>query len=56
MFDVTRAYFYTTVESDQDREVNNIIKDLEKLRIERREFEENMFLEHFNKITFVHSD
>ena len=41
MFDIATAYTYMTVERDQDIEVNHVIRQLEELRITRREFEED---------------
>ena len=41
MFDSATAYTYMTVETDQDIEVNHVIRQLEQLRITRREFEED---------------
>ena len=41
MFDIATAYTYMTAETDQDIEVNHVIRQLEELRITRRKFEEH---------------
>ena len=41
MFDITQVYSYMADETNQDIKANEVIRQLEELRITKREFEED---------------